>query len=508
MSKFVMMLGLALASLAAQAQTPAAIFSRAPPAIQAYLRAAMDADAIKDPLQRCLAFPDLPGNRWPAGQARAQCEYLFGRSVTTAQVAVLVERKAYAALDALFQGDLERHFPLQGEPSEIIHRDFEIFDGGAESDRLSAAWLENAPQSAFALAARGRHFSGAAIAARGTAAAAETSDEKMRLMSANAFKALHLLGQAAAREPRLTDAHASSLFLGMLLSEDKVQADALRQGEAVDPACRHLAVAAMRALRPRWGGSYEAMQAYARKLEAYMAARPLVADSMAYLPLDLVDTQLRKEQHGERAAFMKPMALALPFHEIYDSLVMNTAIANTGDRWEALTFQLQWMRFSVDPFASREAGRNLLNLGEPDAAAVVLTTAFQLDSKDADTQLLLGRAYSRLGRYDDAVPPLKAAMTTGATRERALLSLLDVMLVTWQQDQARIYVDMLNAEYPANGEAWYLRVTVLLRSGTKEGVADALEKYLKSPEAAQAYNAKRNERSRQILAELAGAAGK
>ena len=36
---------------------------------RAYLVKAREAERIEDPLQRCLAFPDLPDNSWPAGHA-------------------------------------------------------------------------------------------------------------------------------------------------------------------------------------------------------------------------------------------------------------------------------------------------------------------------------------------------------------------------------------------------------------------------------------------------------
>ena len=63
-------LPLALLATAVQAAAPA----NDPPAQYAsYFAAVRNADAIVDPLQRCLAYPDLPDNTWATGIAKARC---------------------------------------------------------------------------------------------------------------------------------------------------------------------------------------------------------------------------------------------------------------------------------------------------------------------------------------------------------------------------------------------------------------------------------------------------
>ena len=59
-------LGLAPAHTLAAGATP-------PPAYAEHVAALRKADAIRDPLQRCLAYPDLPGNTWAPGVAKARC---------------------------------------------------------------------------------------------------------------------------------------------------------------------------------------------------------------------------------------------------------------------------------------------------------------------------------------------------------------------------------------------------------------------------------------------------
>lgn len=126
--------------LAAPAATPAPAPVAAPalrftlpdgkpsPEVLAFLDAAVAARAIADPLARCLAFPDLPGNQWPAGLAKAHCEYLYGERLTGEQIKARIDAGDFAALDARLAADLARHFDA-GDFSEAIHRDYADIDG-------------------------------------------------------------------------------------------------------------------------------------------------------------------------------------------------------------------------------------------------------------------------------------------------------------------------------------------------------------------------------------------
>lgn len=51
----------------------------APPKLAEFIKRARVADAIVDRYQRCLAFPDLPGTSWPAGQTARYCAVIAGR---------------------------------------------------------------------------------------------------------------------------------------------------------------------------------------------------------------------------------------------------------------------------------------------------------------------------------------------------------------------------------------------------------------------------------------------
>ena len=145
------------AEIAAKWPKPVTRYENAPLAWRDFLQQARAADASKDPLQRCLAFPDFPDNQWPAQAAAQYCDWNFGPRPTLADIRKLLDAgdvqgldKRYAELQALHQG--------HADFSERIHSAIDIFDSSYESGALSKRWLELAPDSPYAMAARGNFY--------------------------------------------------------------------------------------------------------------------------------------------------------------------------------------------------------------------------------------------------------------------------------------------------------------------------------------------------------------
>ena len=59
----------AVAQQPAQVQVRVPVTVKPPDALAAYFAQVRQAEQIADPEKRCLAYPDLPGNQWPAGAA-------------------------------------------------------------------------------------------------------------------------------------------------------------------------------------------------------------------------------------------------------------------------------------------------------------------------------------------------------------------------------------------------------------------------------------------------------
>lgn len=177
-------LGLVFASSSVRAEQAPAIpeepqlerYQELPEPWREYMIRARAAERIADPLQRCLAFPDLPGNRWPEGHAAAHCRHHFGaQGPTLEELDDLVAQGELARLEQTFDRILARHF-AEAEPGEEIHDTLydQMLAGTAEIDRITAAWIGQAPESAYANLARGAYLRGAAWKARGEDIASET----------------------------------------------------------------------------------------------------------------------------------------------------------------------------------------------------------------------------------------------------------------------------------------------------------------------------------------------
>jgi tetratricopeptide (TPR) repeat protein len=163
-----------------------------------------------------------------------------------------------------------------------------VFDGLGDPDRtLEVAldrWVARAPDDAYALTARGRHWLARGGQARGTRSGADTSDERLKAMRGALERARDDLVAAVERDPTLTLAHAglvelerhhssrrAALELGLIgaivaIAEGRDRAEFRRQraervlaAAAAHPHSYAVQVAAMHALQPKWGGDVDAL---------------------------------------------------------------------------------------------------------------------------------------------------------------------------------------------------------------------------------------------------------
>lgn len=391
-----------------------------------FLKRAKAADQIADPLARCLAFPDFPGNEWPAGLAKAHCEAVFGPRIRGPQIRKAVEQGRLSDLDKLFAADLERHFS-ESDFSEVIHADFEAFDGTEESEALSKLWLEKAPSSAYALAARGRHFAQKAWAARAGLTYAEISPVNRKAMSAFTDQSIDHFQRALRIEPRLLPAHGGLIGVARTDSRDDVKRWAMKQGKAMDWACASLNAQFMASLAPRWGGSYEAMQRFAIELQAKLSQRPLLALTIAGLREDAAKVLRADKQEAEAARILGPALFFSTGPETFQAMGTITVDDPNQKPFAAAVYFVAASRFSPgDAWTARQRGSLLLKeLRDPEWALASLQQAVRDEPTNGYGHYLLGQAYVALGRMADAEQELKLAMADEGTRAAAMRALTD-----------------------------------------------------------------------------------
>ncbi len=510
------------ASLHAPAAEPPAIpehadlkrYEDVPEPWRDYLLQARAAERISDPLQRCLAFPDIPGNKWPAGHAAAHCRLHFAyKAISLAEIAAMLDSGKFTELEGLMDAGLQRHFSEQGFNDDIDNA-FDVFVASAESDRVTSKWLELNPRSAYAHLARAMFLSNSGWAARGGKYASETPRASMHRMSELMGQAIPYFEKAIDLNPKLMPAYAMLIGAAMADSRDDVENSAFERARKVDPACSALAQARMRALEPRWGGSYEEMLAYANELKEYVSRRPQLAVHVADPFADKGDRLVAADQYTKSTLDVLDAAVAIGSNEgaLHDAAdVAINATDTEPDSWKGAAYLLQEARF-------RESGawgdRNIawpLVWIDPEWGLRYSLCAVALDPDNGFGHYLAGAGFYNTGHFDEADREYAIAIKDPNQRHDSLREVASMWLFSgFSKDEAarkagglraKPYIDQLLAEYPEDGRGWLMKFY--------DGIAvdgfidvDAVHATLKKVDRSDPWQARKAEYLDEILAQV------
>lgn len=469
-------------------EDPAQIFKDAPAPWREYLVHVRAAERIADPLQRCLAFPDLPGNHWPLGHAAAHCRFHAENDLPAVNldlIAGYLTRRDTVALHAKLDVYLAKHDVSAGLGEEI-HRIFEQFGSDTRSDAISLQWLQQVPNDAYANLARGIYLLNKAWQERGKEYAANTPASNLENMQALVDRAVPLLEKAARLNPRLMPAYIELMQAAMLVGRDDLAEASFTAAEKLSPACMVLVKQRMLALRPRWGGSYGQIDAYMRELAPVLKEHPGIA---LYFSM-LYDDQATNFEGGE---FYKSKAASL-LDKAVDVGSYDDALRNAGDvalnrsdapvdNWRGFGLLLQEARFrDGNVWADKMIAWRLLKM-EPEWALRYLVRAEKLASSDSELQYMLGAAYYNARQYAKAQQHYTVAIADPTQRQASLRELSTMWLhdadLTRKQQaiKAKPFVDRLQAEYPHDGRGWIYRFDYQGRLGQSIS-KEQLEKFL------------------------------
>jgi tetratricopeptide (TPR) repeat protein len=458
-------------------------FKQAPAPWRDHLLQVRAAERIADPLQRCLAFPDLPGNQWPAGHAAAHCRHHHAiKRPTLAEIGGRVERGELAQLEAMMDASLQRHFS-ESDFGEDIHDTFEYLlrSSDAETDQVTAAWLHKAPDSAYANLARAAFYHGSAWKARGGKYVAQTADENLRRMSGFVDQAIPYYEKAIALNPRLIPAYTALVNLGMLDSRRTLRDKAMDMAAKLDPACIELARDRMRVLEPRWGGSYEQMLAHANHLSTYLERRPQLAIHVGAPYADRGDRLIAEDQYTRQTAEILEIAIKAGSDE--DALRDAADVAmnlkdGDPDRWKGLAYLLQEERFrETNAWGKRAIAWELVQ-PEPEWSLRYSQRAVELDADKGFGHYLLAAGYYNAKQYEKADRHYRIALEDETQRRASLRELSTMWLFDSglegkaAADKARPFIDRFNKEYPDDGAGWIMQLN--LHIATQDPIDDQL----------------------------------
>lgn len=248
-----------------------------PEETQAFFTAAQKAEAIADPLQRCLDYPDPPGSHWTRIAVVAYCHNQLSTGLTFGEIKTQVEAGHAQAVDRRLEELLQAQFSGKSAWGALDTTYETDFDGISTDVRsILDAWKRQSPQSAFAYAASGTAYVRAAWDARGTAWAADTTQSNFDSMQRLSVEAAADLDRAVALDQRVMPAYAAMIRLGGLNGEAGYAFAAAKRGLRVDPS-NYLIYSRLTWLaQPKWGGSIEEMRKVIAASQRHVAQNPLL----------------------------------------------------------------------------------------------------------------------------------------------------------------------------------------------------------------------------------------
>lgn len=235
-----------------------------------FLQQVHRAEAISDPLQRCIAYPAPPGSHWSAAVVQANCGYHMQAVMPYQDMKALVESGRAAELDAYLKHAQQKQLTRPDSRSLLDYIYFSRFlDPSTEALNLIEAWHRQQPKSAFALTARGRVYLERAWQDRGGQYASQTPPENFARMEHWLQLARKDLDQAIAIDPKIIAAYSAMMSIGMLEGDRAYVANASRRALAVQPGNFYIYGMRVLVAEPKWGGSIDEMKRIVQEAQTH-----------------------------------------------------------------------------------------------------------------------------------------------------------------------------------------------------------------------------------------------
>lgn len=374
------------------------------PQWEKYLAEVKKAEALDDPLKTCLAYPDLPGQQWPAGAAKARCLILRESELTLERIAAVLDAPdGGQQLDAFYAASLQAHYQ-GGDHADQLFIDFEMWDDSEEASTLSERWLRVVPESGYAQTARGLVRLKEAVSARGSDVIDETSPEQLRGMAGGMRRALPLLERALAAQPRLSPACDGQFKIGQYMSDAALREQARATCRRIDPGSFYVISDWLFQAEPKWGGTRAELDAVVTHIRAQQAAHPALASLVG----DMKQADALFALWGN--AQLEP----------YSALLA--------------TIPAQRPQPNLIGYAAKDA---YFNKSDYLTAAGYASQALRFMPKQVYWRKLRAAAYDRIGRYDDAMRDGRRLIALGKADAFLYQSIGHSALKLGQNDLAR-----------------------------------------------------------------------
>ncbi|WP_158755432.1 hypothetical protein [Dyella sp. S184] len=427
--------------------------------VKTFLAAAKQAEAIKDPLQRCLAYPDPPRSHWSPDAVAAYCHYRLQPVISFAEAQALIQSGKAAELDGRLAQALHDQQTQAGSPGVLNQIFYQDFGNGSFDIRPTLdAWKRDSPTSAFAYAASGFADVEMAANARGSAYMSDTPQSNVDAMNRLLSQADTDLRRAIELNRQVTPAYVAMINAGKMGPGRTYIDEAARRGLAVAPADYSISSALMVAEQPKWGGSLYAMTGLARRAQTHAKDNPLLVLLLAEVPAYEYDV-CNCESRADWAAYPT----------VFDNVASLNLLSNAGSAAASnnhpelsVVYLSEALRFqSATDAIRRKRASGLAALGESKMALDDANSLIAADPKNADNYQMRGIVYMDMADNRHAEQDLETALALNPDDIDVLSELGNIYTnVTYEWDKGWDVADRIIRKYPDSPGGWVMRATI------------------------------------------------
>jgi tetratricopeptide (TPR) repeat protein len=441
--------------------------------VYAFLAAAKQAEAIKDPLQRCLAYPNPPGSHWTPVAVNAYCQYRMQPLMSFDELQALIQNGQTAEADRRFAQMLAAQSTQPNARGRLDRTFDQDFDGSFEVREVLDAWKRGSPKSAFAYAASGFAYEKMAHKARGSGYMQDTPLSNVESMDRLLQRADADLRQAIALDPRITPAYTAMIDAGALSLGRPYAMDAARRGLTVDPANFSIYSALLWFAQPKWGGSLRAMNDITARAQTHRSENPLMVLQLSKAPAyDKVDSC---DCHSVQELATYP-AIYDQVSTAQEMLYAASAAESSHHEELSVVYFSEALRFDPDlPDARLHRIDNLNNFDESQWAVDEANRLVNASPQDEEPIKARAYSYESLGDYKHAEQDMRTALSIDPGDEGALTELLNIY-VDWthEWDKAWDADNRLIQVSPGKPYGWVMRAEIQ-KQQPRAGLQDTVD---------------------------------
>jgi tetratricopeptide (TPR) repeat protein len=415
------------------------------------------ADAISDPLQRCLSYPDFPGSQWSSDTTHAYCELRNRHTLKLAEIEALLKQGKADELDRIFKSylDTQQRDPTQPGMLDSAFYAAGFDDANNDTRRIIDLWKQQSPNSPFALAASGEQYVAAAHEARGAGWARDLSDQQVNGMNQQLELAHEDLEKAATLLPSVTPVYTAMIDASGLSSDDGYMDQAAALGLKADPSNFSIRAEMMAMSQPKWGGEFGGEEEQKSEDEALIKRNPLLR-MVAQEPAVYRATC----DCGDSSNDINRLLTAAAYKNVdYVHLKMLADEAYDKNPRMAIELYSEVLRFNPSEVESLQYRSQLmLRMGDKRGAVETIADAAQRFPEDNALVTQLGNIYAQAGDAKQAETTLLAVLRRDPDNYEAMGTLGDLYNHAGHQPQkAEALADALISKYPDKAGGYIVR---------------------------------------------------